>query len=45
VRAVDVGGVEEIDAELDGAVDGGDRLAVVAGSIEVGHPHAAKPHG
>ena len=30
IRAVHVGGVEEVDAEVEGAVDGGDRLGLVA---------------
>src|SRR5205823_2167518 len=39
-RAVDVGGVEEIDPELERPVDRGDRLALVRGSVELGHTHA-----
>ncbi len=42
---VDVGGVEEGDAELERAMDGGDRLAVVALAVEVGHAHAAEREG
>ena len=45
VGAVDVGGVEEGDAELEGAVDGGDRLVVVARAVELGHAHAAEAEG
>ena len=45
VRAVDVGGVQEVDAELERAVDGGDRLVVVAGAVELGHAHAAEAEG
>ena len=44
-RAVHVGGVEESDAELERAVDGRDRLGVVAAAVEVGHAHAAEAHG
>ncbi len=42
VGTVDVRGIEEGDAQLQGAVDGGDRFGVVAPRIEVGHPHAAE---
>src|SRR5690349_7668317 len=41
-RPVHVGGVEHGDAEVEGAVDGGDGLGVVARPVEVVHPHAAK---
>ena len=40
VRAVHVGGVEQRDAELEGAMDGGDRLALIAWAVELAHPHA-----
>ena len=40
---VHVGGVEERDAQLDGAVDGSDRFVVVAPAIELRHPHAPQP--
>ena len=39
-RAVHVRGVEEGYAELYGAVDGGYRLVLVAGAVELAHPHA-----
>ena len=42
VRPVHVGRVEERDPELERPVDGGDRLGVVPGPVEVGHPHAAQ---
>ena len=42
VRAVDVGRVEQRHAELERAVDGGDRLFVVARAVELGHAHAAE---
>src|SRR5881398_2239538 len=45
VRAVHVGGVEEGDAEVERAVDGGDRLVVVARAVELRHPHAAEADG
>ena len=41
-RTVHVGGVEEVDAEIEGAVNGRDRLRVIAARVEVGHPHAAE---
>ena len=43
--AVHVGGVEERDAEVERAVDRGDRLGVVAPGVELRHPHAAEPLG
>src|SRR6185369_8982974 len=42
---VHVGGVEEGHAAIDRMVDRGDRLAVVAGAVELAHPHAAKADG
>ena len=45
VRAVDVGGVEEGHAEVERAVDRGDRLGVVAAAVELGHAHAAEAEG
>ena len=44
-RAVHVGGVEEGDAEVEGAVDGRDRLGLVAAAVELRHPHAAEAEG
>ena len=44
-RAVHVGRVEEGDAELERALDRGDRLALVGGPVELGHPHAAEALG
>ena len=41
--AVHVGGVEKVDAELERAVDGGDRFRLAAAHVEVGHAHAAEP--
>ena len=43
--AVDVGGVQEVDPQLQGPVDRGDRLGFVAGPVELAHPHAAQPQG
>jgi len=45
VRSVDVGGVEEGDAEIDGLVDGGDGFGVVASGVELRHAHAAESFG
>ena len=42
---VRVGGVEHRHAELEGAVDGGDRLRLVGCAVELGHAHAAEPFG
>jgi hypothetical protein len=44
-RAVHVGRVEEVDAEVERAVDRRDRLRIVAAGVEVGHPHAAEAEG
>ena len=41
-RAVHVGRVEEVHAELERAVDRRDRLRLVGGAVELGHPHAAE---
>jgi hypothetical protein len=43
--AVDVCCVEEVHSDVQGAVDGGDRLAFIAAGVEIGHPHAAEPDG
>jgi hypothetical protein len=43
VRPVHVGRIEEVDTELECAVDGGDRFVVVAAAVELAHSHAAKP--
>ena len=40
--AVHVGGIEEVEAEVERALDGGERLVVVPAGIEVRHPHAAE---
>src|SRR5438105_15430589 len=45
LRTVDVGGIEERDAELEGPVDCRNRLGVVPGAVEIGHPHASKAEG
>src|SRR6185437_6051694 len=44
-RSVDVGCVEEIDAEFDGAMDGTNGLVLIARSVELGHAHAAESFG
>ena len=45
VRAVQLGGVEEGDAELDRPVQRGDRLVGVGLAVEGGHAHAAEAEG
>ena len=42
---VHVGGVEEVDPEVEGLVDRGDRLVVVSRAVELAHPHAAQTLG
>ena len=44
-RAVHVRGVEQRHAEVEGAVDGGDRLRLVARTVELAHAHAAEADG
>ena len=43
IRPVHVRRVEERHAEVEGPVDGGDRLGLVGGSVELAHAHAAEP--
>src|SRR4051794_8269214 len=43
-RAVHVGGVGGVDAELERAVDRPDRLVLVAPAVELRHAHAAEAH-
>jgi hypothetical protein len=42
-RTVDLGRIEQGNAELDRAVYRCDRLALVAWTVELAHPHAAEP--
>jgi hypothetical protein len=39
---VDIRGVQEADAELDGAMEGGDGFTLIARAIELAHAHAAE---
>src|SRR6185436_9671317 len=41
-RAVHVGGVDEGDAAVERAVDGGDRFRLAGVLVELAHPHAAE---
>ena len=41
--AVNRGGVEERDSQVDCPMDRADRLIVVAGAIRLGHAHASEP--
>jgi hypothetical protein len=41
--AVELGGVDEGDAQLERSLDGPDALVLVRGAVERGHPHAAEP--
>ncbi|MNQ78676.1 hypothetical protein D3C85_935970 [compost metagenome] len=46
VRAVHVGGIEQVDAQFQRAVQGGRGFAGIrAGGVEVGHAHAAQADG
>ena len=40
-HAIEVAGIEEIDAGIERCVDGGDALVPVCGAVEVRHAHAA----
>jgi hypothetical protein len=42
---IDVGGIPEIDADLDGFFEGGDGFCVVGLAIAVVHAHAAEADG
>ena len=42
---VHVGGVEEVDAQIERPMDGGDGFVVVTGAIEFRHSHAAQAEG
>jgi hypothetical protein len=44
-EAVDVGSIEKVDAEFEGAVNGGDGFGVIARTAEFGHAHAAETDG
>jgi hypothetical protein len=44
-RPVHVGGVQQGDAEVERAVDGGDRLPVVGRPVRLAHHHAAQAYG
>ena len=45
MRAVDVGGVEEEDSEVECAVNRGDGFGVVESGVELRHTHAAEAFG
>ena len=45
VRTIDIGGIEEVDAELEGAVDGGQGFGIVASAVKLRHAHTAQAHG
>jgi hypothetical protein len=44
-HAVEIAGVEQVDAGIESSVDGGDALAAVGRAVKVRHSHAAKPDG
>ncbi len=41
-RPIHVGGIQEIDTELEGTVDRRNRLGFIASGVELGHAHTAK---
>jgi hypothetical protein len=43
--AVDVGGIQEVDAQLEGTVDGRDRGGIIGRAVHRAHAHAAKSNG
>jgi hypothetical protein len=44
-HAVEIAGVEEVDAGIESGVNRGDALAAVSRPVHVRHSHAAKPDG
>src|SRR6266851_1336315 len=42
---VNVSGIEKIDAEFEGAMNGRDRFGVIASGVELRHAHAAEAEG
>jgi hypothetical protein len=44
-RTVDLCGVDEVDAQLEGALDRPDTFFLVRGAVEGGHAHAPQPDG
>jgi hypothetical protein len=44
-HAVKIAGVEHVHPAVNGGVDGGDALGVIAGPLHAGHAHAAKDDG
>src|ERR1700675_5173537 len=45
VWSVDVGGIEEVDAEFERAMNGRDRFGVIASGVKLRHAHAAEAEG
>ena len=45
VRAVRVGGVEEVHALIQGVLERGERLGIVMRAVELAHAHAAEAEG
>jgi hypothetical protein len=43
--AVELRGVDEVDSDLEPALNGPDRLALVCRAVEGGHPHASEADG
>src|SRR5918994_1151792 len=41
-NTVNVGGIEEVDAEFQRAMNDADRRGVLGGAVEIGHAHAAE---
>src|ERR1039458_1226625 len=40
-----IGGIEKVEAEVEGAVDGGNGFDVVLRPVELGHAHTAEAEG
>src|SRR4029077_13369925 len=45
VRTVNIRRIQKIDAEFEGAVDGGERFCVIASTVELRHAHTTQAHG
>ena len=42
MRAINVGSIEKCNAEIQGPVNGADRLFIVSARVELGHAHTSE---
>jgi hypothetical protein len=45
IGTVHVGGIEEVDAEFERAMNGGDRFVVITWTVKLRHAHATEAFG